>query len=132
MIGGIHLPASVGNPRALAGRGRPPTWRSGSLLRATEPALQRPLGGDGLLGMPLTQEHAEEARPPTGMFGPQGQGLLDQGWGFAQRRPTTARIARGKIVIGLGAPLVQQMTDRPGCQAQRLGDRGDILALLRA
>jgi hypothetical protein len=80
----------------------------------------------------FAQQDTNQPGTPTRVFLAHLEGLLDEGWGFAQNRPTTTLIARQHSCGVLCLQALHQVTDRPDRKSQGVGDAGDILAFLRA
>jgi hypothetical protein len=66
------------------------------------------------------------------MFLTHPEGLLDQGWRFGQRRPTTTRIGRLYSEGTLRPQALHEVAHRPDRKSESMGDSGNILAILRA
>jgi hypothetical protein len=94
-----------------------------------EPALQGPFGRDGLAGVAVVQDDAQEAGAPAGVLPAQVEGGLVQGvpraFLLAGRRSVggTQRLGVVGRVLAVAAKAAQQVTYRAGGQAQGAGDR---------
>ena len=71
------------------GRGPPPGRRRGE-TGPQEPPLQGAHGGRCLVGMSVSEHHADQSRPPTRVLAAQAQGRLHEGFrGLRCRGPAT-------------------------------------------
>ena len=79
LFGGIDLPDVVGLARPRRGRGRPTARGSGTEASLLEPALQGAFAGEGLVGMAVLQDDAEEAGAPGAVQLPQRHEFVVEG-----------------------------------------------------
>ena len=123
MLGGIQLPALCGC-RARGGSGgawRPPWARQ---LRLAEPAPQRRLMGQRVVGMLLGQLGADQPGAPARVRPAQGHGVRVERLGVPGAAPTTGGIVRrppGPTTVAVAPP---QGAHRPRSEPALLRDGG--------
>src|SRR5512142_1410139 len=116
----------------LAGLQRHLLRRGGGQTGPKEPALEGAHGGQRVAGMPTSEHHADQTRPPTRVVAAQAQGRLHAGFRrFRCRGPTTSIGGHHR-----GLPLQTEASHQPAdCawgEAKCRGEGGAILTVAEA
>ncbi len=132
LLGGVELPDLVDDRRARPPLRRRPACGSGRGVEAAQPALQRPLAGQGAFGEERPQLDADAARAPKRVLAAQVEDALAQQRMVVGPGRAAAVVAGLQRVVAGGAHLQQQVSDGARVQLQLLGDLIGVLALLAA
>jgi len=131
-LGGVHLPDGVGLPGPLGGGGGPSPRRRRGQPGALEPSLQGADGGQGPVGEPAVQHHADQTGSPGRMVPPQVHGGSDQRFGGLGCRGPARLVGGDDRRRARPAEAAGPAADGARLEVEGRGDGRDILAGLEA
>jgi len=121
LVGGIDLADIVGPAGGVTLGVGLASGRGGGLLGQEEPALEGAGGGEGLVGVEILQDEAEEGGTPGGMLVVEEEDLVAEGV-RRRGRALGGGVVRGEGVGTAGAEALEEVLDGAEFEAQRLGD----------